>query len=104
LKERAGKHEQAKPNPHFSSIFERCFLKVARKILSEERINTDVGGKIIGGLQRILAGPKGTFRQEVVYLGRSVGDSNSYPPEDQDRMLAEAKRLLFELAGQGPDK
>lgn len=76
-------------------------MKEIRKILSEERVNTDVGGKIIGGLQRILAGPNGTFRQEVVYLGRSVGDPTSYPPGDEERMLTEAKRLLFELFDQG---
>jgi hypothetical protein len=91
----------ARPTPHFSSTVGRCFLKETRKILSEERINADFGGKIIGGLQRILAGPKGTFRQEVVYLGRSVGDPITYSLGDKDRMLAEAKRLLFELADQG---
>ena len=79
-------------------------MKQSRKILSEERLNTDVGGKIIGGFQRILAGPNGTLRQEVVYLGRCVGDSVSYPPVDKNRMLVEAKRLLFELFGQGPNK
>jgi hypothetical protein len=82
----------------------RCFLEENRKILSEERVNTDVGGKIIGGLQRILAGPNGTLRQEVVYLGRCVGDPVSYPPEDKVRMLSGAKRLLVELFGQSPNK
>jgi hypothetical protein len=95
---------KAKPTPHFSSTVGRCFLKEARKILSEERVNTDAGGKIIEGLQLILAGPKGTFRQEIVYRGRSVGDPSSYPLGDKDRMLAEAKRLLFELADQGSNK
>lgn len=79
-------------------------MEEGRKILSEERVSTDVGGKIIGGLQRILAGPNGTFRQEIVYLGRSVGDPTSYLPGDKDRMLEEAKLLLFELFGQGPNK
>jgi hypothetical protein len=80
------------------------FLKEDRKILAEERVNTHVGGKVIGGVQRILAGPKGAFRQEIVYLGRSVGDPILYPPGEKERMLAEAKRLLFELAGQSPSQ
>ncbi len=72
-----------------------------RKILSEERVNTDIGGKIILGFQLTLAGPKNTFRQEVVYLGRSVGDPNSYELGEEARMLEQAKRLLCDLGGPG---
>jgi hypothetical protein len=54
--------------------------------------------------ERVRAGPKGAFRQEIVYLGRSVGDPILYPPGEKERMLAEAKRLLFELAGQSPSQ
>jgi hypothetical protein len=75
-------------------------LKESGKILSEEHVSTEIGGRTVEGLHRILAGPKGNFRQEVVYRGCSVGDPALYPPEDKGQMLSEAKRLLFELVSQ----
>lgn len=75
-------------------------MEEVRKILSEGRINTNADGKIIEGFLLVLAGPIGTPRQEIVYLGRSVGDPNPYSLEDKDRMFAEAKSLFFELGDQ----
>jgi hypothetical protein len=102
--EASDKHVQAKPFQPFNQQQENDFLKTDGKILSEERITTGVNGKIFGGVQRILQGTKGTLRQEVVYLGRTLGDPASYPPGEKERMLTEARRLLFDLVGQDPNK
>jgi hypothetical protein len=68
------------------------------KFISEERISTVVGGKVVEGFRRVLQVGKSQLHQEVIYLGFSLGDVITYPPADQLKMIDGAKRLLWEIA------
>jgi hypothetical protein len=68
------------------------------KFVSEERISTVVGGKVVEGFRRVLQVGKSKLHQEVIYLGFSLGDVVTYPLADQLRMIDGAKRLLWEIA------